>query len=126
MAVGAAVACPDRKIINLQADGSCMYTLQALWTQAREQLDVVTIICANNTYAILKVSKMQTVYQYHIKIKIFHLACSFDINSICRFIQLPTAAAQLVKSDSFVLSASFLIYVLKESLSDENLSHQTI
>ncbi len=53
MALGAAVACPDRKVITLQADGSGMYTLQALWTQARERLDVVTIIFSNRRYAIL-------------------------------------------------------------------------
>jgi acetolactate synthase-1/2/3 large subunit len=53
MATGAAVACPDRKVINLQADGSGMYTLQALWTQAREQLNVLTVIWANRTYQIL-------------------------------------------------------------------------
>jgi acetolactate synthase-1/2/3 large subunit len=54
LATGAAVACPDRKVINLEADGSGMYTLQALWTQAREQLDVLTIIWANHSYAILR------------------------------------------------------------------------
>lgn len=54
-AVGAAVACPDRKVIALQADGSGMYTLQALWTMAREQLDVLTIVCANRSYRILQV-----------------------------------------------------------------------
>lgn len=53
LATGAAVACPDRKVILMQADGSGMYTLQALWTQARDQLDVVTIIFANRSYAIL-------------------------------------------------------------------------
>ncbi|MFL9926346.1 acetolactate synthase large subunit [Herbaspirillum lusitanum] len=53
MATGAAVACPDRKVINLQADGSGMYTLQALWTQAREQLNVLTVIWANRSYKIL-------------------------------------------------------------------------
>jgi acetolactate synthase-1/2/3 large subunit len=53
MATGAAVACPERKVILMQADGSGMYTLQALWTQARERLDVLTIIFANRTYAIL-------------------------------------------------------------------------
>ncbi len=53
MATGAAIACPDRKVIALQADGSGMYTLQALWTQARERLDVVTIIFANRRYNIL-------------------------------------------------------------------------
>lgn len=54
LATGAAVACPDRKVINLQADGSGMYSLQSLWTQAREKLNVVTIIFANGSYAILK------------------------------------------------------------------------
>jgi len=54
LAVGAAVACPDRKVISLQADGSAMYTVQALWTQAREQLDVTTIILSNRAYAILQ------------------------------------------------------------------------
>ncbi|RZS84619.1 acetolactate synthase large subunit [Pigmentiphaga kullae] len=53
MATGAAIACPDRRIVCLQADGSGMYTLQALWTQARERLDVVTIILSNRRYAIL-------------------------------------------------------------------------
>ncbi|MBK5287812.1 MAG: acetolactate synthase large subunit [Acidimicrobiia bacterium] len=52
-ATGAAVACPDRPVINLQADGSAMYTAQALWTQAREGLDVTTVIFANRSYAIL-------------------------------------------------------------------------
>jgi len=54
LATGAAVACPERWVINLQADGSAMYTLQALWTQAREQLKVITIILANRAYAILQ------------------------------------------------------------------------
>jgi acetolactate synthase-1/2/3 large subunit len=54
-ATGAAVACPDRRVINLQADGSAMYTLQALWTQARENLNVTTIIFANRKYAILQI-----------------------------------------------------------------------
>jgi acetolactate synthase-1/2/3 large subunit len=53
VAIGAAVACPDRKVVCLEADGSAMYTLQALWTQAREQLDVTTVIFANRAYAIL-------------------------------------------------------------------------
>jgi len=54
LSVGAAVAAPDRKVLLLQADGSGMYTLQGLWTQARENLDVVTVIFANRTYAILQ------------------------------------------------------------------------
>jgi len=54
-ATGAALACPDRPVIALQADGSGMYTLQALWTQAREGLDVTTLILANRGYQILAV-----------------------------------------------------------------------
>jgi acetolactate synthase-1/2/3 large subunit len=54
-ATGAAVACPDRKVVALQADGSAMYTLQALWTQAREGLDVTTVLCSNRSYRILQV-----------------------------------------------------------------------
>jgi acetolactate synthase-1/2/3 large subunit len=54
VATGAAVACPDRKVLNLEADGSAMYTLQSLWTQAREGLDVTTVIFNNGSYAILE------------------------------------------------------------------------
>ena len=53
-AVGAAVACPDRKVLALQADGSGMYTVQSLWTMAREQLDVTVVIFANRGYQILR------------------------------------------------------------------------
>jgi len=55
LATGAAVACPDRKVICLEGDGSAMYTLQALWTQAREGLEVTSVIFANRSYAILEV-----------------------------------------------------------------------
>jgi acetolactate synthase-1/2/3 large subunit len=54
VATGAAVAAPNRKVVNVQADGSAMFTLQALWTQAREKLDVLTIILANRSYAVLR------------------------------------------------------------------------
>lgn len=54
-AVGAAIACPDRRVIAFQADGSGMYTVQSLWTMARENLDVTVVICANHAYRILKV-----------------------------------------------------------------------
>jgi acetolactate synthase-1/2/3 large subunit len=53
LATGAALACPDRKVVCLEADGSAMYTLQALWTQAREGLDVTTVVFNNRSYAIL-------------------------------------------------------------------------
>ncbi len=55
VATGAAVACPGRKVVCLEGDGSAMYTLQSLWTQARERLDVTTIIFANRSYVILNV-----------------------------------------------------------------------
>lgn len=54
VATGAAVACPDRKVICLVGDGSAMYTIQSLWTQARESLNVVTIVFANRIYQILR------------------------------------------------------------------------
>ncbi|HSZ40708.1 MAG TPA: acetolactate synthase large subunit [Trebonia sp.] len=53
VAAGAAVACPDRPVLALQADGSAMYTISALWTHAREGLDVTTVIFSNRSYAIL-------------------------------------------------------------------------
>jgi acetolactate synthase I/II/III large subunit len=54
IAIGAAVACPDRKVICMVGDGSAMYTLQSLWTQAREGLNVLTIVFANRIYQILR------------------------------------------------------------------------
>ena len=54
VAIGAAVACPDRRVLCLQSDGAGMYTVQALWTMARESLDIVTLVFANRTYEILK------------------------------------------------------------------------
>jgi len=53
VATGAAVACPDRQVLSLQADGSALYTVQSLWTQARHGLDVVTILYNNRSYAVL-------------------------------------------------------------------------
>jgi acetolactate synthase-1/2/3 large subunit len=55
LAVGAAIACPDQKIIALEADGSGMYTVQALWTMVREQLDVTVVLLNNRSYAILNI-----------------------------------------------------------------------
>ncbi len=54
VATGCGVACPDRRVINLEGDGSAMYTIQGLWTQAREQLPVTTMIFANRAYQILR------------------------------------------------------------------------
>jgi acetolactate synthase-1/2/3 large subunit len=54
VATGAAVACPDRKVMCMVGDGSAMYTIQSLWTQARENLNVVTVVFANRIYQILR------------------------------------------------------------------------
>jgi acetolactate synthase I/II/III large subunit len=59
LAAGAAVACPDRKVVCLSGDGGGMYTLQALWTMAREKLDVVTVVFSNRKYLILQVELMR-------------------------------------------------------------------
>jgi acetolactate synthase-1/2/3 large subunit len=58
-ATGAALACPGRKVINFQSDGCCAYSVQAFWTQAREKLDVVTVIGSNRSYNILKVELLR-------------------------------------------------------------------
>ncbi|MFE1293990.1 acetolactate synthase large subunit [Streptomyces sp. NPDC058731] len=54
LATGAAIACPERPVVCLEADGSAMYTLQALWTIAREELDVTTVVYANQSYSVLE------------------------------------------------------------------------
>jgi len=59
-ATGAALACPDRKVVAFQADGSGMYTVQSLWTMAREQLDVTVVLCSNRAYRILQVEMART------------------------------------------------------------------
>jgi acetolactate synthase-1/2/3 large subunit len=53
VAAGAAIACPDRPVLALEGEGSAMYTIQSLWTMAREQLDVTVVIFNNHSYAIL-------------------------------------------------------------------------
>ena len=60
LACGAAVACPGRKVVALQADGSALYTFQALWTMAREGLDVVVVLYNNRSYGILKMELERT------------------------------------------------------------------
>lgn len=54
-AIGCAVACPDRKVVCLHGDGGAMYTIQSLWTMAREDLDICVVILANRKYQILQI-----------------------------------------------------------------------
>jgi acetolactate synthase I/II/III large subunit len=60
LATGAAIACPDRPVLALEADGSAMYTVSALWTHAREGLDITTVIFSNRAYAILAMELERT------------------------------------------------------------------
>jgi acetolactate synthase I/II/III large subunit len=62
LALGAALACPDRKVINIEADGSAMYTIQALWSQAREKANVTTVICSNRKYFLIELECMMAGY----------------------------------------------------------------
>lgn len=59
LSLGAAIACPDQKVIALQADGSAMYTVQALWSMARENADVTVVLLNNRSYAILNIEMMR-------------------------------------------------------------------
>jgi acetolactate synthase-1/2/3 large subunit len=61
-ALGAALACPDRKVINIEADGSAMYTLQALWSQAHEKANVITLICSNRKYFTIEYECLRAGY----------------------------------------------------------------
>ncbi|MCK7468323.1 MAG: thiamine pyrophosphate-dependent enzyme [Desulfosudis oleivorans] len=63
LALGAALAAPDRQVIDIQADGSAMYTLQALWSQAREKTKVITVICSNRKYFIIEVECLRAGYK---------------------------------------------------------------
>ncbi len=63
LALGAALAAPDRQVIDIQADGSALYTLQALWTQAHEKTKVVTIICANRKYFTIELECLRAGYK---------------------------------------------------------------
>ncbi|WP_411287691.1 thiamine pyrophosphate-dependent enzyme, partial [Phenylobacterium sp.] len=60
LAVGAAVAAPERKVLSLNGDGAAMYTVQALWSLARENLDVTVVVFANHAYRILNIELMRT------------------------------------------------------------------
>ncbi len=63
LATGAGLASPDRQVVSLSGDGGAMYTIQALWTQAREGLDVVNVIFSNRKYAILQIELFRMGFQ---------------------------------------------------------------
>lgn len=63
LALGASLAAPDRQVINIQADGSAMYTLQALWSQAHEKAKVITVICSNHKYFTIELECLRAGYK---------------------------------------------------------------
>ncbi len=63
LALGAALAAPDRQVIDIQADGSAMYTIQALWSQAHEKTNVITIICSNRRYQTIELECLRAGYK---------------------------------------------------------------
>lgn len=62
LSLGASLAAPDRRVINIQADGSALYTLQALWSQAREKTNVITVICSNRRYFTIELEYLRAGY----------------------------------------------------------------
>lgn len=105
LATGAAVACPDRRVIALEADGSALYTIQALWTQAREQLNVTNLILNNGAYAILKLEMMRTgvTTQSHAAETLFELdRPAIDFTQIANGFGMP---AERVRTNDALVAA---------------------
>ena len=73
VATGAAIAAPDRPVLSLEADGSALYTLQALWTQAREKLNVTTVLINNAAYAILRMELARTAAGQAGELSLIHI-----------------------------------------------------
>lgn len=110
LATGAAVACPDRRVVALQADGSALYTVQALWTQAREQLNVTNIILNNGAYAILSLELMRTgvTNDSHAARELFDLTRpDIDFCGIARGFGLPAVQVRSVQALEAALRQSF-------------------
>lgn len=101
VAVGAAMACPDRKIIALQADGSAMYTPQALWTLAREKLDVTVVLLNNRSYAILNIEMDRVGAQAGAKARSLLDLSNPDIDWVGLAISLGVSAERVTTTEAF-------------------------
>jgi len=101
LATGAAVACPDRKVICLEGDGSAMYTIQALWTQAREGLDVTNVIFANRSYAILEVELARVGAQPGPRARSNYFIGEPDLDFVEMARGLGVSAARATSADEF-------------------------
>jgi thiamine pyrophosphate-dependent acetolactate synthase large subunit-like protein len=109
LAVGASVAAPGRRVINLEGDGSSLYTIQALWTQARENLDVTTVILSNRKYAILKfeLARIQTA-PGRVSLDLFDLDNpTLDWTVIARGMGVEAARADTLEEFADLLLASY-------------------
>jgi acetolactate synthase-1/2/3 large subunit len=110
LATGAAVACPGRRIVAIEADGSALYTIQALWTQAREGLDVTNIILNNGAYAILRLEMMRAGInaQTEAATALFDLGRpSIDFTQIAQGFGVPAQRVNSVGELSAALQRSF-------------------
>jgi acetolactate synthase-1/2/3 large subunit len=98
-ATGAAIAGEGRRVVSIQADGSAMYTLQALWTQGRESLDVTTVICDNASYRILGIELDRAGITAGPKARdMVSLAPALDWVAMARGMGVPAAVADDVES----------------------------
>ncbi|MEY2434076.1 MAG: acetolactate synthase large subunit [Acidimicrobiaceae bacterium] len=103
VAVGAAVACPDRQVIALEADGSAMYTLQSLWTMAREGLNVVTVLYNNRAYAVLNMELGRVGASGEKAKKMFDLSTpQLDFVALANGMGVP--ASRATTADEFVIA----------------------
>jgi acetolactate synthase-1/2/3 large subunit len=109
LATGAATAAPGRRVINLEGDGSALYTVQALWTQAREMLDVTTVILSNRKYAILELELTKTgANPGRAALDLFDLDDpSLDWRSFAGAMGVEAARAETLEQLSDLLMASF-------------------
>jgi len=110
VATGAALACPDRPVIAIEADGSAMYTFQALWTQAREDLDVTTIILDNGAYEVLEMELMRVNAEGaspHANAMLELRDPSLDFVSLARGLGVPGQRAETVGELREALSKAF-------------------
>ncbi len=102
-ATGAAIACPERRVVAFQADGSAMYTVQALWTQARESLNVTTLLCNNRSYRILQVELARSgVTEPGRKAKSLMSLASPDLDWVALARGMGVAAVRVQNADELV------------------------
>jgi acetolactate synthase-1/2/3 large subunit len=110
LATGAALACKDRRVVALEADGSALYTIQALWTQAREGLNVTNVILNNGAYAILNLEMMRTgvTNASHAAGELFDLRRpSIDFTAVAKGFGVPASRVSTVHELAAALRRSF-------------------